>query len=89
MIESVVFEALLHVGLNALQERTHPAVGLAKVHIAVEGFSGRTLCLGVGVQATVLSFAIHEHKASGVPQFIAKIAIAFASFGVKVDAAPQ
>ena len=47
------------------------------------------LCFGVFFQAAILSFAIHQHKAGGVPQFVAEVAIAFATFAVKVDASAE
>ena len=54
---------------------------------------GRTaycaFCFGVLFQAAVLPFAVHQHKAGSVPEFVAKVAIAFAALAVKVDAATQ
>ena len=41
------------------------------------------------LEAAVLAFAVHQHKAGGVPQLVAKVAITLAALAVKVDAAAQ
>ena len=38
-------------------------------------------------EAAVMPFAIHQNEATGVPQFVTKVAIALAALGVKVDVA--
>ena len=51
--------------------------------------AGLALRLGVLCQAAVLAFAVHQHKARGVPELVAKVAVTLAALGVKVDAAAQ
>ena len=49
------------------------------------------LAFGFGVffQAAVLAFTVHQHKAGGVPELVAEVAVALAALGVEVDAAAQ
>jgi hypothetical protein len=72
-----------------LQQRDDPAVGLAELHVAVGGAAGLAVGLGVLVQAAVLAFAVHQHKAAGVPELVAEVAVALAALAVEVDAAAQ
>ena len=44
---------------------------------------------GAFVLAAIVAVYIHQHKAAGVPQFIAEVAVALGAFEVEIDAAPQ
>src|SRR2546427_12041242 len=44
---------------------------------------------GVGQQAAVMAFAVHQHEAAGVPQLVAEVAVALAALAVEVDGAAQ
>ena len=57
------------------------------MHITMRFTAGLAIGLGVVHQTAVLAFAIHQHKAGRVPQFIAEVAIAFAALAVEIDAA--
>ena len=77
IVEPVIGEALCHGGFGALQLADNPAVGGA-------AFQGR-----VGLHAAIVTLAIHQYEAGGVPQLVAEVAIAFAALAVEVDAAAQ
>ena len=49
----------------------------------------RAFGLGVLFEAAVLALAVHQHEAAGVPELVAKVAVALAALGIEVDAAPQ
>ncbi len=86
-VQAVVGKALRHLLFGALQLRGDPAVGGAEVHIAVGAAVAATL-----IHATVEGFEsidLHQHKARGVPQLVAEIAVALAALGVEVDIAAQ
>ncbi len=85
VVQAVVGKALGHVGLDFLQARDDPAVGLAEVQVALVAALGAVRC----AQAAVLALAVHQHKAAGVPQLVAEVAVALAALAVKVDAAAQ
>ena len=89
VVQAVVFKAACDVGLHLLQQRADPAVAGAEVQVTLGGATGFALCFGVLAQTTVLSFAVHQHKAGGVPELVAEVAIALAALGIKVDAAAQ
>ena len=89
VVQPVFFKAFGDVGFGALQQRDDPAVGRAEIQVALRGTADGTFFLRVLVQAAILAFAIHQHKAAGVPQFVAKVAVAFTAFGIEIDAAAQ
>ena len=89
VVETVFFKALGDFGFGALQQRDDPAVGRAESQVAVRDTSDGAFLFGVVIQAAILAFAVHQHKAAGVPQFVAEIAVALAAFGIEVDAASQ
>ncbi len=73
IVEAVVDEALLDLGLGALQQTDDPAVGLREIEVAV--------------RPAVLAFAVHKHKAGRVPQLVAEVAVAFTAVHVELDVA--
>lgn len=89
VVEAELGKALGHFSLDLLQLRADPAVGLAEVHIASELAARLALLLGVGCQAAVMAFAVHQHKARSIPELVAEVAIALAALAVEVDAAAQ
>ncbi|MNV18634.1 hypothetical protein D3C71_1094660 [compost metagenome] len=89
VVQAVFLKALGDFGLGLLQQRADPAVGLAELHVAVGRASGLAFFLGVLFQAAILAFAVHQHKAAGVPELVAEVAVALAALAVEVDAAAQ
>ena len=89
IVEPVFLEAPCHLGLGLLQRRGDPAVGLAEHQIAMRRPARLALCFRVLAQPAVVAFAVHQHEARRVPQFVAKVAIALAALGVEIDIAPE
>ena len=89
VVEAIVRKTFGDLVFGLLQQRRYPTVCLAKRHIAVCRATRLALCFGVFFQAAILSFAIHQHKAGGIPQFVAEVAIAFAALTVEVNASAE
>ena len=85
IVQTVVRKALCHIGFNALQSGCNPTVGLAECHVAMPNATRRQQF----IQTAIVTFTIHQCKAGGVPQLVAKIAVAFAALAVKADVAAQ
>src|SRR5690606_7162815 len=85
-VEAIVGVVLGAFSLDALQLGNDPAVGLREVVIAVR----RAIAGGAGAglaETAILSFAVHQYEARGVPQLVAEVAIAFAALHVELDVA--
>ena len=52
-------------------------------------FAGRALRLGMLRQPAILALAVHQYKAGGIPELVAKVSVTLAALAVEVDAAAQ
>ena len=89
VVQAVLGKAFGHIGFHALNLGGDPAIGLAEAHVTMRRTAHSAFSFGVFFQAAILPLAVHQDKACGVPQLVAKIAIAFAAFAVKVDTASE
>ena len=77
IVEAVFAECPGHVGFRALQAADDPSV------------SGGIFQRCLFVQPHVFAIAVHQHKARGVPQLVAEIAIAVTALQIELDVAPR
>ena len=75
-VETVVMELLTNFRFGTLQQADHPAIGSREVQVSISG-----------VDAAILVFSVHQHKACGIPQLVAEVAIPLAARQIKLDIA--
>ena len=84
-VEAVFGQGLGHFGLGALQFGNDPAVDRAEVH----ELAGAAVLLAGPGEAVVMAFDVHQHKAGGVPELVAEVAVALAAADVEVEGARE
>ena len=62
---------------------------LKQLQLADDPAIDKTLCRGVCCCGKLLALGVHQDKTRGVPELVAKVAIAFTTFQIKIDVAPK
>ncbi len=85
IVETVLGEALFHLRFGLLQQAHDPAVRLRKLQVS----AGTAFFGGMVPEPAILAFAVHQHEATGIPQLVAEVAVAFATVQVEVERARE
>ena len=76
MSETVFGKAFFHFGGSALEFGFDPAIGQREVHVAAG-------------KSAIRAFRVHQDETGGVPEFVAEIAVTFATVQIEIDVSAQ